>query len=101
MEVTMVVSFGGGGTSVVTCGDKDGSGGRYSVKEKVTLANIFYLHSMDGRELVDVPWHVAKFLCDKDIAEIVNDKLDDSGEEANAVEARRAQKENERSQGHG
>ncbi|GKA28950.1 hypothetical protein Tco_0715195 [Tanacetum coccineum] len=39
--------------------------GRYSVKEKVTLANLFYLHSMDGGELVDVPWHVVKFLCDK------------------------------------
>ncbi|GJY44246.1 hypothetical protein Tco_0432459 [Tanacetum coccineum] len=37
----------------------------YFVKEKVTLADLFYLHSMDGGELVDVPWHVAKFMCDK------------------------------------
>nr|GEV76477.1 hypothetical protein [Tanacetum cinerariifolium] len=72
------------------------------------------------RELVDVPWHVVKFLCDKakgvqkkskiDVAklselcitrfnglgqvEFVDDKLDDSDEKTNAAEARRAQKEN-------
>ncbi|GJT91747.1 hypothetical protein Tco_1080592 [Tanacetum coccineum] len=34
-------------------------------KEKVTLEDLFLLHSMDGGVNVDVPWHVAKFLCDK------------------------------------
>ncbi|GJZ05341.1 hypothetical protein Tco_0538616 [Tanacetum coccineum] len=39
--------------------------GRHSGKEKVTLDDLFLLHSMDGGVSVDVPWHVAKFLCDK------------------------------------
>nr|GEW03679.1 zf-CCHC domain-containing protein/UBN2 domain-containing protein [Tanacetum cinerariifolium] len=39
--------------------------GRHSGKEKVTLDDIFLLHSMDGGVSVDVPWHVAKFLYDK------------------------------------
>ncbi|GKB47781.1 hypothetical protein Tco_0898534 [Tanacetum coccineum] len=39
--------------------------GRYSGKGKVTLADLFYLHSMDGGEFVDIPWHVARFLNDK------------------------------------
>ncbi|GJX08646.1 hypothetical protein Tco_0196578 [Tanacetum coccineum] len=39
--------------------------GRHSRKEKVTLDDLFLLHSMDGGVSVDVPWHVAKFLCDK------------------------------------
>ncbi|GJY32756.1 hypothetical protein Tco_0417225 [Tanacetum coccineum] len=34
-------------------------------KDKVTLDDLFLLHSMDGGVSVDVPWHVAKFLCDK------------------------------------
>ncbi|GJT36598.1 hypothetical protein Tco_0927017 [Tanacetum coccineum] len=34
--------------------------GRHSGKEKVTLDDIFLLHSMDGGVSVDVPWHVAK-----------------------------------------
>ncbi|GJZ99053.1 hypothetical protein Tco_0671604, partial [Tanacetum coccineum] len=34
-------------------------------KEKVNLDDLFLLHSMDGGVSVDVPWHVAKFLCDK------------------------------------
>ncbi|GJX06020.1 hypothetical protein Tco_0193952 [Tanacetum coccineum] len=38
---------------------------RQSGKEKVTLDDLFLLHSMDGGVSVDVPWHVAKFLCDK------------------------------------
>ncbi|GJZ03067.1 hypothetical protein Tco_0521028 [Tanacetum coccineum] len=38
---------------------------RHSGKEKVTLDDLFLLHSMDGGVSVDVPWHVAKFLCDK------------------------------------
>ncbi|GKD16464.1 hypothetical protein Tco_1205622, partial [Tanacetum coccineum] len=38
---------------------------RHSGKEKVTLDDLFLLHSMDRRVSVDVPWHVAKFLCDK------------------------------------
>ncbi|GJU87190.1 hypothetical protein Tco_1294736 [Tanacetum coccineum] len=35
--------------------------GRHSGKEKVTLGDLFLLHSMDGGVRVDVPWHVAKF----------------------------------------
>ncbi|GJU00440.1 hypothetical protein Tco_1110778 [Tanacetum coccineum] len=57
----------------------------YSGKEKVTLVDLFYLHIMDGGELVDVPCH----------AKIVNEILDDSDEEADADKARRAQEENE------
>nr|GEU74135.1 hypothetical protein [Tanacetum cinerariifolium] len=77
--------------------------------------------TMDGGELVDVPWHVASAalrvvtrgqettlydvvkLGDLVIvrfnglghAEIVNEMLDDSNEEADAIEARRARDENE------
>ncbi|GJY95184.1 hypothetical protein Tco_0511545 [Tanacetum coccineum] len=39
--------------------------GRHSKKEKVTMDDLFLLHSIDGGVSVDVPWHVAKFLCDK------------------------------------
>nr|GEV87138.1 hypothetical protein [Tanacetum cinerariifolium] len=39
--------------------------GKHSGKEKVTLDDLFLLHSMDGGVNVDVPWHVAKFLCHK------------------------------------
>ncbi|GJT46498.1 hypothetical protein Tco_0955213 [Tanacetum coccineum] len=39
--------------------------GSYSGKEKVTMDDLFLLHSMDGGVSVDVPWHVAKFLYDK------------------------------------
>ncbi|GJV60379.1 hypothetical protein Tco_1466479 [Tanacetum coccineum] len=39
--------------------------GRSSAKEKVILADFFYLQSMDGGKLLDVPWHVAKFMSDK------------------------------------
>ncbi|GJR48249.1 hypothetical protein Tco_1316352 [Tanacetum coccineum] len=38
---------------------------RHSRKEKVTMDDLFLLHSMDGGVSVDVPWHVGKFLCDK------------------------------------
>ncbi|GKE41908.1 hypothetical protein Tco_1469192, partial [Tanacetum coccineum] len=38
--------------------------GRHSRKEKVNLEELF-LSSMDEGVSVDVPWHVAKFLCDK------------------------------------
>ncbi|GJY77252.1 hypothetical protein Tco_0482368 [Tanacetum coccineum] len=38
---------------------------RHSGKEKVTLDDLFLLHSMDGGVSVDVPWHVAKFFSDK------------------------------------
>ncbi|GJV31177.1 hypothetical protein Tco_1391577 [Tanacetum coccineum] len=38
--------------------------GRHSGKEKVTLDDLFLLHSMDGGVSVDVLWHVAKFLYD-------------------------------------
>ncbi|GJR79986.1 hypothetical protein Tco_0150771 [Tanacetum coccineum] len=37
----------------------------YNAKVKITLEDLFFLHSMDGREMVDVPWNVAKFLSDK------------------------------------
>ncbi|GJY61155.1 hypothetical protein Tco_0461812 [Tanacetum coccineum] len=46
--------------------------GQYTVKEKVMLADLFYFRSMDGGELVDVPWHVAKFLYDN--AKVVQKK---------------------------
>nr|GFB12771.1 hypothetical protein [Tanacetum cinerariifolium] len=38
---------------------------RHSGKEKVTLDDLFLLHSMDGATRVDVPWHVAKFFTNK------------------------------------
>ncbi|GJZ98125.1 hypothetical protein Tco_0670578 [Tanacetum coccineum] len=38
---------------------------RQNGKEKVTLDDLFLLHSMDGGAKVDVPWHVAKFFTDK------------------------------------
>ncbi|GKD88684.1 hypothetical protein Tco_1364191 [Tanacetum coccineum] len=38
---------------------------RHSGKEKVTLDDLFLLHSMDGGARVDVPWHVARFFTDK------------------------------------
>nr|GEX43487.1 hypothetical protein [Tanacetum cinerariifolium] len=34
-------------------------------KKKVTLDDLFLLHSMDGGVRVDVPWHVAKFFTNK------------------------------------
>ncbi|GJR18951.1 hypothetical protein Tco_0967478 [Tanacetum coccineum] len=40
-------------------------GGKHSGKDKVTLDDLFLLHSMDGGARVDVPWHVAKFFTDK------------------------------------
>ncbi|GJR76344.1 hypothetical protein Tco_0088709 [Tanacetum coccineum] len=40
-------------------------GSWHSGKENVTLDDLFLLHSMNGGVSVDVPWHVAKFLCDK------------------------------------
>ncbi|GJR84144.1 hypothetical protein Tco_0154929 [Tanacetum coccineum] len=39
--------------------------GRHSGKEKVTLDDLFLLHSMDGGARVEVPWHVAKIFTDK------------------------------------
>ncbi|GJZ14416.1 hypothetical protein Tco_0549646 [Tanacetum coccineum] len=39
--------------------------GRHNAKENVTLKDLFFLHSMDGEEMVDVLWNVAKFLSDK------------------------------------
>ncbi|GJU03374.1 hypothetical protein Tco_1113712 [Tanacetum coccineum] len=39
--------------------------GGHNVKENVTLEDLFFLHSMDGGALVDVPWNIAKFLFDK------------------------------------
>ncbi|GJU34608.1 hypothetical protein Tco_1182962 [Tanacetum coccineum] len=38
---------------------------RHSGKEKVTLDDLFLLHSIDGGVSVDVPWHATMFLCDK------------------------------------
>ncbi|GJV21196.1 hypothetical protein Tco_1370216 [Tanacetum coccineum] len=37
----------------------------HSGKEKVTLDDLFLLHSMDRGVRVDVPWHVAKFFTNK------------------------------------
>nr|GEY14269.1 hypothetical protein [Tanacetum cinerariifolium] len=39
--------------------------GRHSGNEKVTLDDLFLLHSLDREGRVDVPWHVAKFFTDK------------------------------------
>ncbi|GJR01258.1 hypothetical protein Tco_0524242 [Tanacetum coccineum] len=39
--------------------------GRHNRKEKVTLDDLFLLHSIDGGVSVDVPWHVAMFFADK------------------------------------
>ncbi|GJU83325.1 hypothetical protein Tco_1285690 [Tanacetum coccineum] len=39
--------------------------GRHNAREKFTLEYLFFLHSMDGGEMVDVPWNLAKFLSDK------------------------------------
>ncbi|GJR63369.1 hypothetical protein Tco_1505531 [Tanacetum coccineum] len=39
---------------------------RRNGKEKVTLDDLFLLHSMDKGARVDVPWHVAKFFTDKE-----------------------------------
>nr|GEW32664.1 hypothetical protein [Tanacetum cinerariifolium] len=38
---------------------------RHSGKEKVTLDDLFLLHSMNEGARVDVPWHVAKFFTNK------------------------------------
>nr|GEV24470.1 hypothetical protein [Tanacetum cinerariifolium] len=97
--------------------------GRFSAREKVTIANLFYFHSMNRGMIV--PWQVAKFLADKAkalsvvtrgqdtalydvvkledlrivkfngvrLAEMVDEMLDNSDEEAKAAEARRAQGE--------
>nr|GEX48735.1 hypothetical protein [Tanacetum cinerariifolium] len=70
---------------------------RHSGKEKVTLDDLFLLHSMDEGARVDVPWHIAKFFSDKakgykkkspivynglGLGELVDDLLDDEGIEA-------------------
>ncbi|GJV45599.1 hypothetical protein Tco_1430135 [Tanacetum coccineum] len=34
---------------------------RFSGREKVTIADLFYLHNMDEGMLVDVPWKVARY----------------------------------------
>nr|GEW76853.1 hypothetical protein [Tanacetum cinerariifolium] len=39
--------------------------GRHNVKEKITLKDLFFLHSIDSEEMIDVPWNVAKFLFHK------------------------------------
>nr|GEY39724.1 hypothetical protein [Tanacetum cinerariifolium] len=39
--------------------------GRHNAKEKITLKDLFFLHRMDGEEMIDVPWNVAKFVSDK------------------------------------
>nr|GEW65783.1 hypothetical protein [Tanacetum cinerariifolium] len=38
---------------------------RHNAKEKITLKDLFFLHRMDGEEMIDVPWNVAKFVSDK------------------------------------
>ncbi|GKC89341.1 hypothetical protein Tco_1149990 [Tanacetum coccineum] len=85
---------------------------RHNAKEKVTLEDLFLLYSMDGGDIINVPWNVAKFLSDKAkgtknksmivgahlirrIArfnglgqrELVDDMLDDSKDEVVAAEA--------------
>nr|GEU61877.1 retrovirus-related Pol polyprotein from transposon TNT 1-94 [Tanacetum cinerariifolium] len=35
------------------------------LRKKVTISDLFYMHSMDDGLLVDFPWHVARFLNDK------------------------------------
>nr|GEX19977.1 hypothetical protein [Tanacetum cinerariifolium] len=102
--------------------------GLYSIEEMNNNTPFLLHHHQNpilclvNRELVDVPWHVTKFLCDKAkgvqknsksvgahlirriarslglmstvtlrLAEIVDDKLDDSDEEADVAKARRAQ----------
>ncbi|GJV66539.1 hypothetical protein Tco_1482048 [Tanacetum coccineum] len=73
--------------------------GRHNAKEKVTLEYLFFLHSMDGGALVDVPWNIAKFLFDKAKGAktksmiLVDDMLDKSEDEATVAKARRAQDE--------
>ncbi|GJU09191.1 hypothetical protein Tco_1125621 [Tanacetum coccineum] len=92
--------------------------GEHNAKEKVTLEDLFFLHSMDRGDIINVPWNVAKFLSNKAkgtknksmivgahligrIArfnglgqrELVDDMLDDSEDKAVAAEARRAQDE--------
>ncbi|GKC72950.1 hypothetical protein Tco_1118833 [Tanacetum coccineum] len=73
--------------------------GGHNVKENVTLEDLFFLHSMDGGALVDVPWNIAKLLFDKEKGAkkksmiLVDDMLDKSEDEATAAKARRAQDE--------
>ncbi|GKF59530.1 hypothetical protein Tco_0176316, partial [Tanacetum coccineum] len=38
---------------------------RHGANEKVTLDDLFLLHSMDGGEMVDIPWTAANFLSKK------------------------------------
>nr|GEV44451.1 hypothetical protein [Tanacetum cinerariifolium] len=38
---------------------------RHNANEKVTLKDLFFLHSMDSGEMVDVPWNMAKLYSDK------------------------------------
>ncbi|GJY96581.1 hypothetical protein Tco_0513491 [Tanacetum coccineum] len=66
--------------------------GSHSGKEKVTLDDLFLLHSMDGGVSVDVPWHVAKFLYDKakgynglGIGEMVTEILEVAGDDDDGV----------------
>nr|GEW47386.1 hypothetical protein [Tanacetum cinerariifolium] len=42
-----------------------GSLRQHNAKEKITLEDLFLLHSMDGGDMVDVPWNLANFLSDK------------------------------------
>ncbi|GJY87694.1 hypothetical protein Tco_0502322 [Tanacetum coccineum] len=71
----------------------------HNVKENVTLEDLFFLHSMDGGAMVDVPWNIAKFLFDKAKGAkkksmiLVDDMLDKSEDEDAAAKARRAQDE--------
>ncbi|GJU03804.1 hypothetical protein Tco_1114142 [Tanacetum coccineum] len=39
--------------------------GRHNAKEIVTLEDLFFLHTMDERDIIDVSWNIAKFLSDK------------------------------------
>ncbi|PWA71303.1 retrotransposon Orf1 [Artemisia annua] len=35
---------------------------RHSAREKMTVEDLFLMHSMDGGDIVDIPWYLAKFM---------------------------------------
>ena len=38
---------------------------RHSAREKVTVEDLFLMHSMEGGDFVDIPWYLAKFMTGK------------------------------------
>ncbi|GJS26452.1 hypothetical protein Tco_0487072 [Tanacetum coccineum] len=111
LDINDTLSFQLGPTTMILLSTSKTSPPRFTTKEKVTLADWFYLHNMDRGMLLVVPWQVAKFLSDKakvqleefgivkfnglGQAEMVGQILDDSDKEEEAARARRAQDENE------